>query len=249
MEITRSYLICAVQRTGSHLLGYALQDTGVAGHPDEHLLNADQPGFLNDRGIAGGWINFLVWLQEYGSSANGVWGANIMWNYFAQTLDLLRSIDSRWRQLEDDELLQAAFPNLRYVWLRREDKLRQAISWWRAAVSGQFSSLEASGVERAPQPPFDFAYVDNLFKLAIEHEAGWRAWFAAHNIRPIEVVYEDLVGRYDIVVNDVLKYLDVSLPPTFQLPEPRLRQQADAKTAEYVAAYHRKLQMDRERRA
>jgi len=29
------------------------------------------------------------------------------------------------------------------VWLRREDKLRQAISWWRAAATGQYGLAPA----------------------------------------------------------------------------------------------------------
>nr|MDQ3603369.1 Stf0 sulfotransferase family protein [Actinomycetota bacterium] len=41
-----SYLICATPRSGSTLLCAALDDTGIAGHPEEHfevLLETGQP--------------------------------------------------------------------------------------------------------------------------------------------------------------------------------------------------------------
>ena len=31
----------------------------------------------------------------------------------------------------DTELLERFLPSLRYIWLRRHDTLRQAVSWWR----------------------------------------------------------------------------------------------------------------------
>ena len=40
---TSSYLMCATQRTGTHLLCFALTDLGVAGRPDEYLIDFDHP--------------------------------------------------------------------------------------------------------------------------------------------------------------------------------------------------------------
>src|SRR5215208_8438837 len=45
-EPALSYLICATPRSGSTLLCAALDDTGIAGHPEEHfevLLETGQP--------------------------------------------------------------------------------------------------------------------------------------------------------------------------------------------------------------
>ena len=53
----------------------------------------------------------------------------MMWNYLADAVARLRA----WPRLDvapdaaDPDVLAAAFPGWRYVWLRREDKLRQAI--------------------------------------------------------------------------------------------------------------------------
>jgi LPS sulfotransferase NodH len=34
------------------------------------------------------------------------------------------------------EFMRTAFPDPQFVWLRRADKVRQGISWWRADVTG-----------------------------------------------------------------------------------------------------------------
>lgn len=84
---------------------------------------------------------FLRAVRDRPVTPNGVWASKMMWNYLADAVARLRA----WPQLglapgtpEPDELA-AAFPGLRYVWLRREDKVRQAISWWRADMTGQWA--------------------------------------------------------------------------------------------------------------
>lgn len=37
------------------------------------------------------------------------------------------------------EFMRTTFPNAQFVWLRRQDKVRQGISWWRAAVTSQWA--------------------------------------------------------------------------------------------------------------
>ena len=36
------------------------------------------------------------------------------------------------------QFMQTTFPDPQFVWLRRADKVRQGISWWRAAVTDQW---------------------------------------------------------------------------------------------------------------
>jgi LPS sulfotransferase NodH len=35
--------------------------------------------------------------------------------------------------------MRTTFPDPQFVWLRRADKVRQGISWWRAAETGQWA--------------------------------------------------------------------------------------------------------------
>jgi LPS sulfotransferase NodH len=138
--VRRSYLVCSVQRAGSWLLCHALEDTAVLGIPSEYFHRGDEQFWRSQWGAASEDA-FLLAVQREPVTPNGVWGAKMMWNYLADAVARLRA----WPRLDvaadaaDSEVLAAAFPGLRYVWLRRQDKLRQAISWWRAAETGQYA--------------------------------------------------------------------------------------------------------------
>jgi LPS sulfotransferase NodH len=165
-----------------------------------------------------------------------------MWNYFADAVARLRG----WAHLAlppgaaDPQVLAAAFPGLRYVWLRRDDKLRQAISWWRAAATGEYG-LEA-GQAPAEPPPFDRDAIGRLARYARECEDGGRGWFAAHAIRPLEIVYEDMTQDIDKTVRTVAGFLGVTLPPGLGQFRPRGSRQADQHTERIVGLFNRHVE-------
>jgi LPS sulfotransferase NodH len=229
----RCYLICTVQRAGSWLLCHALQDTRVLGVPAEYFHPGDEPSWRWN------WSTptedgFLRALRERPATANGVWGSKMMWNYFGDAVARLRA----WPRLQlapetsGPDVLAAAFPGLRYVWLRRDDKLRQAISWWRASVTGQYALAE--GEQPVPPPLFDHGAIDRLLRYAEQCEAGWQDWFAAHAITPFEIVYEDMTHDLDATVREVAAFLGVALPGGLTPARPRLRRQADQHTERLV---------------
>jgi LPS sulfotransferase NodH len=234
--MTARYLICSVQRAGSWLLCHALEDTSMLGVPAEYFHRGDEP-FWRGRWGASTEEEFLCALRERPVTANGVWGSKMMWNYFADSVARLRA----WPPLgqlpgtTDPDVLAAAFPGLRYVWLRRDDKLRQAISLWRAAATGQYAL--GFGEQSAPPPPFDRDAIDRLVRWAEQGEAGWRGWFAAHSITPFEIVYEDMTPRLTTVVRDVAAFLGVALPTGLGTVRPRLRPQADEHTEHFVERF------------
>ena len=233
----RSYLVCSVQRAGSWLLCHALQDTGMLGIPAEYFHRADEQ-FWRARWQTGTEDGFLSALRERPATANGVWGSKMMWNYFPDALARLRA----WPRLavgpgaSDPEVLAAAFPGLRYVWLRRGDKLRQAISWWRADVTGQWARMPAT-VPAAP-PAFDREAIAGLVRYAEACEDGWRSWFAANFVDPLEITYEDMAEDLDKAVRDIAAFLDVSLPPDLGQIRPRMQRQADQHTDRFVQQFN-----------
>jgi trehalose 2-sulfotransferase len=163
----------------------------------------------------------------------------MMWNYLADAVARLRA----WPRLDvaadaaDPDVLAAAFPELRYVWLRREDEVRQAIYWWRAAGAGQYGL--APGEAPAEPPAFDRDAIGRLLRYAQACEAGWRDWFAAQSVRPLEIVYEDLIQDVDQAARNVAGFLGVSMRSGLGPVRPRMRRQADHHTERLAERFRR----------
>jgi trehalose 2-sulfotransferase len=272
-----SYLICATPRSGSTLLCAALDDTAIAGHPEEHfevLLETgqrrqprdyfqrsndpevwallDDPEFRDVLGEYGGryaehpaqrdphWVppDFRKLVEDAlgkGTSENGVLGTKIMWAYFRDFVRLARR--RGWQDVRPCGVPAAVLPNLRrFVWMRRDDTTRQAVSLWKALQTQQWrkdSDEEVGG--RGLR--FSFAAVDHLKLRIDEHNAAWQAFFEGCGVEPMEVVYEELVEDYRGTVLGLLEGIGISTPENFAVAEPKMRRQADELSEEWVRLY------------
>ena len=127
--------------------------------------------------------------------------------------------------------MQTTFPDPQFVWLRRADKVRQGISWWRAAVTDQWGLRPG---QQAGRPAPDLEEMVALVRFAEGCEDGWRQWFASTGIQHYEVLYEDLATDRLAVANGVLEFLRLPRLDADHLPPVRYRKQADSQTETYV---------------
>ena len=129
------------------------------------------------------------------------------------------------------------FPNVHYVFLRRLDKTRQAISFHRALRSGTWWSL----ADDQPQPnrlgADDLGHVDRLHCQLIDQERAWRGFLGASSRPRLELTYEDLARRPREVTASVLRFLGLDASHAKRLPTPRLRRQADRSTSRALFNY------------
>jgi trehalose 2-sulfotransferase len=229
VEPVRSYVICCVQRTGSWLLAHTLADTGYAGRPSDYFDDAERDNHTREWGLpAGDLTAYVRAVREKATTPNGVLGSKLMWNNF----DWLRSSLSPSAGTDLGlEFMRTTFPDPQFIWLRRADKVRQGISWWRAAVTDQWALRPG---QQASQPAPDVEQMVRLAQFAQRCEDGWREWFAATGIQPCEVRYEDLAQDRLAVANDVLEFLRLPRLDASDLPPVRYRQQADTLTDTYA---------------
>jgi LPS sulfotransferase NodH len=209
----RSYAICGVQRCGSSLLCEAMGLTTVAGYPSEYFLEWEDSEWARSQGVSSRQ-DYVDLVRATGSTENGVFGVKLMWNYFPEVLSRLGELPGH-AQLSPAALLSAVFPRLRYVWITRNDQVRQA----------------------EQQPRYDFELIDNLHRLVLEGEAGWRAHFDDCGVEPLRVVYEDLVDDYEGTAVRVLGFLGLSpLKPALEGERTMVRQ-ATALNDEWARRY------------
>jgi trehalose 2-sulfotransferase len=277
-EVELSYLICATPRSGSTLLCAALDDTGIAGHPEEHfevLLETgrprqprdyfqrsndpevwallDDPEFRDILGEYGGKYSehparrdpswrppeFERLREEglyKGTTGNGVLGTKIMWAYFRDFVRLARRTCAP--GIRPCEVPASVLPNLgRFVWMRRRDTTRQAVSLWKALQTQRWrrDSDEDVGGQGLR---FSYAAVDHLKLRIDEHNAAWRGFFEGCGLEPMEVVYEEFVEDFEGTILWLLDGIGVPIPENFAVAEPGMRRQADELSEEWVRLYN-----------
>jgi trehalose 2-sulfotransferase len=111
----------------------------------------------------------------------------------------------------------------------------QAVSWAKAAQTGRWAAFQPVQAE----PAFDFDQIDGLYHLARVHDGAWARWFAAHDIDPLRVVYEELAADPVGVVAGVIARLGLE-PSPMEGPAPmELSRQADAVNLDWAARYRR----------
>jgi LPS sulfotransferase NodH len=242
---TRSYLICTTPRSGSTLLCRYLAATGCAGAPQEYLLESALPGLFAKRGAVDFPSYFAALLAEE-VTPNGVFGAKLMGvtNVFADALARLRELPGLGAGgLAPWELVASAFPDVRYVWLTRRDRQRQAISFYRALRTGIWQSTKAPKGP-LPLPELDLAAVDDCLSDLVAWDAAWEEYFAGAGVRPATLVYEDLVREPGAAVRALLAALEIELPSGWSAGPAERQRLADEVSEQWLAEYR-----DRAKRA
>jgi trehalose 2-sulfotransferase len=172
-----------------------------------------------------------------GTTENGVLGTKIMWAYFRDFVRLARRTPGL-EGVRPCEVPASVFPNLRrFIWIRRDDTTRQAVSLWKALQTQQWrrdsdDDVGGQGLR------FSFAAVDHLKLRIDEHNAAWQAYFEQCGEEPLKVVYEEFVDTYEESVPRLLEDIGASVPEDFTLKEPKMKRQADTLSEEWVSLYH-----------
>ena len=272
MQPHSSYLICATPRSGSTLLCEALTNTGVAGNPKEYFETLKATGhprrpaeyfetwntteipellgeysLFDDDSIqpiiqdGSNYADYLAKVFEEGTTQNGVFGAKMMWGYFDDFISNLRQIPY-YNNMPIPELLSVIFPRLHYIWVTRHDKVRQAVSLWRAIQTWTWKmedSAQPMGTSspRVHKLQFHVGAIDHLVQQLVVHEASWQGYFKECDVQPLTIVYEELEGAYEATSYKVLQYLNIPIPENHALSERRLKKQADTLSEEWVRQY------------
>jgi LPS sulfotransferase NodH len=237
MPTTRSYFISTTPRTGSFLLAHALDSTRIAGRPQEYFDPNYQAVWLERLGISSDAEFFGKILAE-GTSPNGVFAAKVHWHQFEYLAGKLRAVHDDGPLLN---LLGRTFPDLRYVFLTRRDKIRQAVSFYRAIETNIWwkvrAEAPASWDALPPAPPFNYEQIDHWVTRLADFESSWRRHFELAGVTPFEVAYEDLLGAYESTVLSILRYLELPITNGLPVAPPRLEKQADEISQEWVDRY------------
>jgi len=232
---TRSLLIASAPRTGSQLLSETLYATGLVGDPREFLQPRRFEAVRTATGI--GYPAFRDRALTLATGDHGVRSVTTKINALRWILAMERASDPTASQADDVAVLDRLFPAPTWVFLRREDTARQAISWYRALASETW--LRRTGDEASPGPVAEpvWSRLAWLEERARSHTERWRAWFARCRITPIEITYEALVSDLPGVVRQILGAVGLAVPAPVETTEPGLERMADEQSEEWLERY------------
>ncbi|HEU4599671.1 MAG TPA: Stf0 family sulfotransferase, partial [Solirubrobacterales bacterium] len=166
-------------------------------------------------------------------------------------VSLLRNIPA-YRDVPLAELLPTVFPGLTFVRVVRANKVRQAVSLWKAVqtatwredqASAEAASVEEDGApyhgfveEHRPQLRFHYRAIDHLLDQLLTEEAAWDAFFEHSGIEPVLVLYENFAADYETSTLHLLDRLGLHCPDAFEF-EPRMKKQSDRINDDWTRRY------------
>jgi LPS sulfotransferase NodH len=231
MQTKRHYLICTTPRTGSWLLCTTLSALPGAGTPAEFFhaeLLKSQPREPVRRRLQ-------LEVRRSQSKTTGIFGGKIHWSQHALATRLLAA-EPEEPAMTLPRMFTEELPGLRYIYLYRKDKVRQAVSYYRALETGQWWRIRD---EQAGEPDcvehFDFDSLQRLERMLTRQDECWRRHFEAFGIDPLILSYEDIETDPTAAAAELLHH--VGLPAPACSPEPELVRQADQKSQLWVECY------------
>jgi len=229
------FIVASVQRSGTHLLCSILRSTGVAGSPAEYFLS--KPGETwEDRWHAPSREAFVQNVLRQNTAANGVFGTVIMWSYFDRMLQMLQEIPA-YKNLKGADLLAEVLRQPRYIWLRRRNRVEQAISWEIACRTGVWAQKIGEKPQPRIVPKFDFKVIDEWLNRIEAHETGWAKYFRENHIDPLVLFYEDVVACNRSSAEHVLEFLGMSATAAVGIVSSAFEKQANQISQQWMAAY------------
>ena len=127
-----------------------------------------------------------------------------------------------------------------YVWVRRDDVVRQAVSLWRAMQTQSWRDDSSDGSAGGAVPRYSFAALRHLTERLTDHDARWRELLAGAPV--LEITYEELTADLPRAIRRTLDHVGVPLPADTPVSQPAMRRQADELSEAWVAAYARDLE-------
>lgn len=224
-----TYLIAHTPRTGSNWLCEVLYHTGKAGRVDPNRAGL----FVGyGAGLAHGVYPDKV--DEYfadSTTDNGVCGMKSDWNY-------LDTLAQYFPPGAVDEIMGRY---THFIYLYREDIVAQAVSWYIAAISGVFTSVNLG--KEGKGDPFTVAYdrdeIGRRIAKIISADQRWHDYFKLKDIDPLLIKTEDMQasGGMRSTVREVFKHLGLTAPRSFKT-QFELQRMDNPLKAEFIERYN-----------
>ena len=240
-----AYVVCTTPRTGSSVLCEALTSTGQLGKPKEHFLNSW--GKFDKR-----FSDIVVNDTDIIHCNHAVFGTKIMWqtmrelNKYLNSSNLSTSLKTASNEGSNNqypECLTDLFPDIKYIYLQRENKIRQAVSRSKAIQSGVWAIRSESELkdEKTPNLKYNFHQIFHIYQSIQRDEKAWENYFKKHRISPLRISYEDFFYDPSMVVAKIQTNVLGKSDAKYVVPTLAHQIQSDSTNESWANAFEEEL--------
>ncbi|MEZ5044965.1 MAG: Stf0 family sulfotransferase [Saprospiraceae bacterium] len=248
MESNLFYTIWFSQRNGSSLLCEGLKSTGIAGVPEE-LFNAPAGTSLLDHFQVANYQDLQQVLWQKGRTPNRVCGikVNAPRKEHDPIMEQLKHLSGlATANPTHFEIWNNLFPGGKHIFMTRRNKIRQAVSWWKAIVTQEWH--RKAGAKRCYDPNairdrYDFAAIHHLLLETSLREAKIQDMLDQAQAVALTLVYEDFIRHYEQSIREVISFLGIQAEG-FSVEPPFYHRLADDLSDEWTERFRKELQQD-----
>lgn len=214
---TLSFRIWHANRSGSTLLCQLLEDTAIAGKPGEHFTLHGESSLAEKFNI-GSYAELINKIWSIGSSSNGVFADKVTGHYQAHKDTITEICQLKGIEMTEnyEEIWKDIFPNCKHILMIRTNKVRQAVSWWKAIQDDQWHIVgDQKRIKTSEfyKDKYNADALKHLFKEAVIRDIANQEYLQENDLDFITITYEDLVNDPLKIIQTVMTYLGLK-PPT-----------------------------------
>lgn len=251
MKPKQSYRIWFSQRNGSTLLCKGIEQTGIAGKPGEYF-NVMEAQSLCEKYQVKTYTELRAAIWQLGTTENKIFGIKHSM-HATRYAKIFREISelqgiAYHAELNYEDLLADLFQNCKHIYLTRRNKIRQAVSWWKA-IKDNVWHLESNAEQKSKaafyEENYDFAALSHLFKEATLRECIIQEYFTKYEIKPLTLVYEDFIQDFKKTIHQIVEYLEIDYED-LEVEDMYYKKTANSYSEQWVQRFREDLQKEME---
>lgn len=229
------YVILTSPRAGSTLIGRMLYKTQLAGDPIEYfnryLLELER--FRTGRsGLT--YQDFLSDMERRRTSPNGIFGMQLHYSQF------LKAFSAR----QATSVMSTFIRNFdKLIWVRRRDRLRQAVSFVIAKRKRAWSSEDVEDETFLDSMKVSPMEILGALSIVCQNDLGWERCIKAMNLDVHEIWYEDVASDYEAQCSAVLEHIGIA-DLVEDVPPPQISRQTSGLNERLISDIYAYLGVD-----
>src|SRR5512133_3228677 len=184
-------------------------------------------------------------LWNVASTRNGVLGIKHSFYEpaFSQLMELFKALPTCTPEENNRAVIwENAFPNHRHIFMTRRNKVRLAVSWWKAIQSQEWHRINGEKPSTVDLTnTYSFDAIKHLYMECSMREAGIQEFFTEGHIIPLTIVYEDFIQQYEQTIRNILESLELD-SASIKISPPYFSPTADDITEEWTQRFRQELQ-------